>query len=258
MDTATLARLEHANLVEAIAIVAACAPGNLIVREDGVALIVTGLPLRLFNQVLIESEDATDDAVEAAVAKTRQRGDMFVVNLRGGTDDRFLPLMRRLGLVPVSETSWLPGLALFPVPADSPAMLPHHEIRAIDDAAGVEDHIVTASAGFEMSESLLRSIVDASLLGRPDVTFYVGYASGAPVSTGLGVRTGRTIGVYNISTIPAFRKRGLGAAMTARVAADGAMAGCEVAILQATAMGLPVYQRLGYRVVVDYVGYVEA
>ena len=258
MDTTELALLEHGNLIEAIALVAALAPGNLIVRDAGVALIATGLPLRLFNQVLIESEEATDGAVEAAVARTQERGDKFVVNLRGGTDDRFLPLMARLGLVPVSETSWLPGLALHPVPVEAPPPLPGHQIRAVDDTAGVEDHIVAASAGFEMSESLLRGIVNASLLEHPDVAIYVGYASGMPVSTGLGVRTGRTIGVYNISTIPAFRKRGLGAAMTARVAADGAGAGCDVAILQATAMGLPVYQRLGYRVVVDYVGYIEA
>jgi GNAT superfamily N-acetyltransferase len=258
MDTTTLAQLEHRNLIEAIAMVAALTPGNVILRDDGVALIATGLPLRLFNQVLVESDEATEAAIETAVARTHDRGDKFVVNLRGGTDDRFLPLMRRLGLVPVSETSWLPGLALHPLPADVPAKALDHDIRAITDAAGVEDHVVAASVGFEMSESMLRGIVDVALLERPDVTIYVGYASGAPVSTGLGVRTGRTIGVYNISTVPAFRRRGLGAAMTARVAADGARAGCDVAILQATAMGLPVYQRLGYRVVVDYMGYVEA
>jgi recombinational DNA repair protein RecT len=45
--------------------------------------------------------------------------------------------------------------------------------------------------------------------------------------------------------------------MTARIAADGATAGCVVAILQASQMGLPVYEQLGYRTVVDYVGYVD-
>ncbi len=47
------------------------------------------------------------------------------------------------------------------------------------------------------------------------------------------------------------------AAMTARVAADGVAAGCDVAILQASDMGRPVYERMGYRRVVQYMGYVE-
>jgi hypothetical protein len=46
--------------------------------------------------------------------------------------------------------------------------------------------------------------------------------------------------------------------MTARVAADGAAAGADVAVLQATDMGFPVYERMGYRTVVEYMGYVES
>ena len=45
--------------------------------------------------------------------------------------------------------------------------------------------------------------------------------------------------------------------MTARVAADGVAAGCDVAMLQASEMGGPVYERMGYRSVVEYMGYVE-
>jgi predicted GNAT family acetyltransferase len=63
--------------------------------------------------------------------------------------------------------------------------------------------------------------------------------------------------VYNVSTIPPFRRRGYGAAMTARIAADGVAVGGDVAILQASEMGYPVYERMGYRTVVEYMGYVE-
>lgn len=38
---------------------------------------------------------------------------------------------------------------------------------------------------------------------------------------------------------------------------DGAADGCDVAILQATDMGRPIYERLGFRTVVQYVGYVD-
>jgi predicted GNAT family acetyltransferase len=86
----------------------------------------------------------------------------------------------------------------------------------------------------------------------------VGYASGDPVVSGLGWRTGRTIGVYSIATVGSARRRGYGAAMTARVVADGMVAGCDVAVLQASEMGRPVYERLGFRTVVRYAAYLEA
>jgi predicted GNAT family acetyltransferase len=70
------------------------------------------------------------------------------------------------------------------------------------------------------------------------------------VTTGFGVRTGNTIGVYNIATLEMARRRGYGAAMTARVVADGAADGCDVAILQASEMGRPIYERLGFRTVI--------
>jgi GNAT superfamily N-acetyltransferase len=259
VDPVGLARLEHENMIEALALAGANAAGALIRRADGVALIASGLPIRLFNQVIVERDDAAPDAVAAAVATTRARGDRFVVNLRVGADDRLIPLMEELGLVRLSDESWMPGMALHPIPTDAvPVPGPGHEIRQVTDEPGVDDHIRTAAVGFEMPESILRGIMTPAMAARPDVAVYVGYTDGQAVTTGLGVRTGRTIGVYNISTTPGARRRGYGAAMSTRIAVDAAAAGCDVAILQASAMGYPIYERLGYRTVVEYMGYVDS
>jgi GNAT superfamily N-acetyltransferase len=256
MDAYDLARLEHENMVESIALASANATGALIRRVAGVALILSGLPIRLFNQVIVERDDAARDAVADAVATARARGDHFMVNLRAQTDDALTPLMGELGLVSLPERT--PGMALYPIPADDPnASRAGHAIVRVTDEQGVEDHIRSAVAGFEMPESVLRGVVGAATLEQPGVALYVGYTDDEPVSTGLGVRTGRTIGVYNISTIPAARRRGYGAAMSRRVASDGAAAGCDVAVLQSSEMGYPVYERIGYRTVVEYVGYVD-
>ncbi|MDH5243793.1 MAG: GNAT family N-acetyltransferase [Chloroflexota bacterium] len=258
MDVPALAKLEHSNMIAALVAGGSQVRGARVERADGVALIATGLPLRLFNQVLVEDDDARPEAVAAALGVTRGRGDRFIVSLRSGTDDRFHVLMDELGLVKVSDGPWMPGMALHPLPpAGMTPVAVGHEIRRVETAAGVDDHVHAAAEGFEMPRSWLDAIVTVGLAALPGASLYVGYDDDVPVTAGLGIRTGRTIGVYNIATIPAARRRGYGAAMTMRIVDDGAAAGCDVAILQASDMGRPIYERLGFRTVVEYVGFVD-
>ena len=256
MDPKDLAWLEHENMIVAIAIAGAQINGAHVARADGVALIATGHPMRLFNQVLIDGAPAPD-AVVAAVELMRERGHSFVVNLRNGVDDGYHPLMDRLGLVWVSDGPWMPGMALHPLVPVAAEPLPGHEIRRVLDRDGVLDHVRAGAAGFSIPTEWMETIVTESLLDLPGATIYVGYTDGEPVTTGLGIQTGRTIGVYNIATVESARRRGYGAAMTMRIVHDGAAAGCDVAILQSSAMGYPIYERLGFRTVVEYDGFVD-
>ena len=257
VNAATIAEVEHENFIAALTEVDSAVPGSLIRREHGVVLLASGLPVRLFNEVLIGDASATADGIAAAVAVQRGRHERFVVNLRRGADDRFVGLMSDLGLALPTDHALLPGMALDPIPEGAPRRIGGFEVRAVADASGLEDHIVTAAAGFGLPEEILRAIIAPDLWQRPDRTVYVGYAEGAPVTTGLGVRTGPAIGVYNIATVDSARKRGYGEVMTARIAADARAAGCRVAILQSSPMGFPIYKRLGYRTVVEYDGYIE-
>jgi GNAT superfamily N-acetyltransferase len=257
MDSTALARLEHANMINAYTVFAANADGAVVRRTDSVAVMSSGLPFVLFNQVIVEGDGATPSALASGIRLMRERGSPFVVNLRVGADDAFAAMAGELGLVPLSERPWMPGMAMHPASAESPVDKPGFEIRRAADDAGLDDHIRTAAVGFDIAEELIRAIVAPGLLDRDDVAVYVGYTDGEPVATGLGFRTGSAIGVYNIATIESCRGRGYGAAMTQRVVADGVATGCDVAILQSSEMGFPIYERLGFRTVVEYMGYVE-
>ena len=260
MDDATLAELEHENFIASGALAVGQVPGALVRHDDGVAVVLSGLPLLLFNQILLERADATPGAIGAAVAAARARDHRFVVDLRVGTDDAHVRTVTSLGLVPLDDGPWIPGMAMFPITDDDGAERgpdPALDIRRMVDQVGIDDHLAAAAGGFEMSLESIRPIITPRLVASPDVALYVGYLDGAPVVSGLGIRTGRTIGVYNIATVPDARRRGFGKAMTARVVADGAAAGCDVAVLQASDMGKPIYERMGFRTVVEYVGYVE-
>jgi ribosomal protein S18 acetylase RimI-like enzyme len=257
MDDRDLLVREHANLIEAFAIAAGTTEGGFVRRADAVACLLSGLPAAQFNQVIVEDDSAPPDAVIAAVAEARSRRVPFMLDLRVGTDDRFVPVAIALGLVPMTPEPWMPGMALWPVPEGRPEPIPGHEIRRVTDDAGVADHVATASAGFEMPEELLRAIITPDVARLPTVAVYVGYTDGVPLSAGMSVRSGSTIGLYNIVTLASARRRGYGEAMTVRLAADGVAAGCDVAVLQASPMGLRLYERLGYRTVVRYMAYVE-
>jgi GNAT superfamily N-acetyltransferase len=257
MTKRELAALEHENWIAYLTGVARCDARTTVARAGGVLTLLTGLPMDWFNQILIEDEAATPAAVLDAVIQTRAQEVDFVVRLRHGIDDRFIPTLIQAGLEAEPPRTATPGMVAFPIDRDAIAkqVVPELDIQRVADAAGIDAHRQTATAGFGADPALAQGTVCAALLGRPDCVVYVGYADGAAVVSGLGWRTGRTIGVYSIATIASARRRGYAAAMTAHVVADGALAGCDVAALQASEMGRPIYERLGFRTVITYAAY---
>jgi GNAT superfamily N-acetyltransferase len=260
MDLAELADLEHENWIAYLTGVVRCDDERHVRRDGGVVSILSGIPFDWFNQILIERQDVTEAALSAAVdAGLGHAGDV-VVRLRDGVDDRFIPTLTGKGLVAADDAT-TPGMVAHPIDhcaiADALAQDPRpgFEIRRIADAVGIGDHRRVVSEGFGSPPAVACGTTCMALLDRPECVVYVGYADGTPVVSGLGWRTGRTIGVYAIATLPAARRRGYGAAMTARVVTDAAASGCDVAILQASELGRPIYERLGFRVVVRYVAY---
>jgi hypothetical protein len=255
-----LIALEHKNWIAYLTGVVSCTPRANVTRADGVVTILTGLPFDWFNQILVEREEATPDGILAGVARAREKGHPFVVRLREGIDDRFVRTLAGAGLEPEGEETSTPGMVAFPSHHDPIALhaAPELEIRRVTDATAIDVHRRVVTAGFGSGHEVARGTVCTDLLGRPECVVYVGYADGVPVVAGMGWRSGRTIGVYSIATVQSARRRGYGAAMTARVVADGVDAGCDVAVLQASAMGRPIYERQGFRTVVRYAAYVHS
>jgi GNAT superfamily N-acetyltransferase len=257
MPSDELVALEHENWIGYLTGVVSCTARATVTRGNGVVSILTGLPFDWFDQVLIEGTDATPAAVLAAVARARERGDPFVVRLRESIDDRFVQTLVDAGLAPASAGFFTPGMVAYPIDHEAitgrvPSEL---EIRRVTDVAGIEVHRAVVTAGFGSAPAVAHGTACPDLLERPSCVVYVGYSNGEAVVSGLGWRTGRTIGVYSIATVETARRHGFGAAMTARVVADGVSAGCTAAALQASDMGRPIYERLGFRTVVRYVAY---
>jgi GNAT superfamily N-acetyltransferase len=93
--------------------------------------------------------------------------------------------------------------------------------------------------------------VPAGLLGGTDpVAFHVLVArvAGASVATALAFDHDGDCGVFNVSALEPFRRRGLGTALTARLLNDAVERGCSTATLQSTPMAERVYAAVGFRV----------
>lgn len=247
-------RAAHDNMIDAFDSLSALQPDGLVERRDGVATLASGLPMRLFNQVVIESNEATPAALGRAVAVMRARRVPFYVTLRVGRDERFRSVAEGLGLVLDPEETF-PGMAILPIPPAEP--VPEGlEIRRLTIVERA-DHATVVERVFGIDRAIVDAIVSEAAFADPRFAFYAGYARGVPVVSGLGIATAETIGVYNIATVAEARRRGYGAAITRQILVDGARRGCRVGALQASSMGRAVYEAIGFRTVFTYIAYVD-
>jgi ribosomal protein S18 acetylase RimI-like enzyme len=70
---------------------------------------------------------------------------------------------------------------------------------------------------------------------------------GETIATGLSFEHDGDCGVFNVSTLKPFRRRGIAAAVTARLLDEARAAGCTTASLQSTPIAEGVYAGLGFR-----------
>jgi ribosomal protein S18 acetylase RimI-like enzyme len=92
--------------------------------------------------------------------------------------------------------------------------------------------------------------VPAGLLSGADPSAFhilVVRLAGENVATAMAFDHDGDCGVFNMSTLEAARRRGLGTALTARHMHDAIERGCSTASLQSTAMAERVYAAVGFR-----------
>lgn len=213
---------------------------------DGPFTFVTGVPLALFNGCVVV-DPVSPTALEAAIAWLGRRGMPHRVWIADG-------LVPDLGDVPLArgfqaDELLYPGMVLHPIP-DRPASPTGVTVEPVA-ADGLELFLgVLIEAG--MPSATCSRLFTPAFAGDPDVQLFVGHLDGRPVGTAVAIRSVDVSGVYAVGTLSAARRRGVGTALTWAAVAAGVAWSCDTIVLQASAMGLPIYAGMGFRTVVDY------
>jgi ribosomal protein S18 acetylase RimI-like enzyme len=142
----------------------------------------------------------------------------------------------------------LPGMVaerIAPPLKPLPALDVHRVAGAADSAAfcGI------GSTCFHVPMAWLSEVFDGAGVWERYAA-YVGYVNGEPVATAATVLGGGAVGVYNVATLPDYRRRGYGEAVMRHALEEARREhGIERTTLQSTPDGYGIYERMGYRTV---------
>lgn len=252
MEDADLARRADVNYWETWRQIIEAAPGGNVEDAEGLVLTASGVPIAFFNAAFITSPPTDPTATFGAIRSFYGRsGVPFTVRSPAAWVAGISTAADASGLTRVADQ---PGMAMCPIP-EAPPFPAGLVVRLADSLESVDVHVRVACEGFGMPYDVLSSFFGQATLDRDRFRLLVGEVDGRPVCTSAWCVTGDTVGIYNVATIESHRKRGLGEAMTWAAVAAGRQAHGEavaVSILQASAMGRPIYERMGYRLVSPY------
>lgn len=223
-------------------------PGGRFLCQDGVYAMVTGIPAPSFNGVWSGLPGPAVTVVAALLDEVCRAGVPYSLKLPPGCDEAYTRLAAARGMQPVADTTLM---ALDAAGGGAAAAIPSPAGLAIQRLAPelAWRHAVVAAAGFGTARDIFLRAITPDLLRLASVRCYVGEAAGQPVTTSLSVTLGSCTAIFDVATVPGFRGRGYGTAVTARAVADGLVAGSASCWLEASAAGLSAYRRVGFRVI---------
>lgn len=122
------------------------------------------------------------------------------------------------------------------------------EVKKVDTSQLFQQWLPTAAEGLEIDSQAIEDFV-VPLIKEAGTIPFLAFYKGEPAATSMvycGHKT-RTAGLYFLSTRPAFRRKGLGSAVTEACLQTAKHAGITHAVLHASAMGQSMYEKLGFQ-----------
>jgi len=166
-------------------------------------------------------------------------------------DDDIADAAEAAGLKPVFE---MPEMVL-ERRAEERAPPSRVELRRVE-AATDADHFwriaTSAYADNGFPPEIFRYYEDHSGLLADNAVAFLAELDGKPVGIAMTIVSHSVAGIYWVGTLAEARGRGIGEAVTTAAVNAGFDLGGEIASLQASPMGEPVYRRMGFETIYHY------
>jgi ribosomal protein S18 acetylase RimI-like enzyme len=218
--------------------------GHVKEGPRGTRSFVSGVPVSVLNAVISTSREPDVEELCAFAASYSNEGLPWSIQLRG------VPVNSAIAQVAadrgLTNSFTLPFMTKH-LDADDTNALPLDKI--IVRRVPAEDHETyngALAAGYEAPDQVFRGFSAPNVLSAEGMTAYLVEEDGTPVATSFGVLVDGHVGVFNISTRPAYRRRGYARAATTAALRDAYAQGARTAFLHCTPAGRGVYESLGF------------
>lgn len=211
----------------------------------------SGIPVAFFNGVCRATLDAdrADERIAFARDWLRQRSvpGTWVI----GPFSRPADLGERLLAQGFAQEGETPGMGLDLLTLAPVQPLPEGVvIEQVRTPEQMRVWVETSIAGFEVPREYWDRTIPVLARLSPDdeahLRCYLARVDGQPAGTSMLFLGAGVAGLYSIATLPPARQRGIGAALTVAPLHEARALGYHIAVLQASAMGAPIYRRLGF------------
>jgi ribosomal protein S18 acetylase RimI-like enzyme len=245
----------HLNLIESSRQLFELDPDAAVEAESG-WLLGAGSPS---HPVISNAAFRIDDSVDAGelIARARdffgERGRGFSVWVRGDLpeDEDLVEASRAAGLKCVHEAPEM-VLAKRVETRLLPANVELRRLSAEEEAGHYWQVAASSYTSLGFPPEVFGYYTNLAGLLADNVAAFVAYLDGKPVSIAMTIVSHGVAGVYWVGTLDEARGMGLARATTAAATNAGFEMGADLASLQASPMGKPIYSAMGYETVFDY------
>jgi ribosomal protein S18 acetylase RimI-like enzyme len=140
-------------------------------------------------------------------------------------------------------------------PVETPILPSGIELQRLTTGNQAEDYWKVAAASYAslgFPPEVFAGYSDHTGLLAGNVAAFLAYLEGEPVAIAMTIVSEGVAGIYWVGALEQARGRGLGRAVTAAATNAGFELGADLASLQASPMGKPIYEAMGYETIFEY------